>query len=337
MRVYIVPAGCQKIDDLRLAERPEPRPGVGQVRVQLRAWSLNYRDHAVVTGHYLDGTVRRDTIPLSDGAGEIVEIGEGVTRLKTGDRVAGVFTQTPPEGPPFGAKLALGSPLDGMLAEQVVLYEDGLVVIPDRLSFEEAACLPCAGVTAWHALMHAGRPVRPGDTVLVLGTGGVATLALQFARAAGARVIATSSSDEKLDRMKAMGASDGVNYAQVADWDLEVLKLTGGRGVDCVVETGGAGTLTRSFQSLAHGGKVVLIGVLTGLGDPINPYLLMGKRASLHGIFVGDRDMFEAMNRAIDLNGIKPLVDRVFAFDEALAAFRHHASGRFMGKIAIAR
>jgi NADPH:quinone reductase-like Zn-dependent oxidoreductase len=222
-----------------------------------------------------------------------------------------------------------------MLAEHVVLYEDGVVLIPDSLSFEEAACLPCAGVTAWHALMHAGRPVRPGDTVLVLGTGGVSTLASKFARAAGARVIATSSSDEKLERMTRMGASGGVNYSRVKDWDQEVLKLTGGRGVDCVVETGGAGTLTRSFQSLAYGGKVVLIGVLTGMGDPINPYLLMGKKGSLHGVLVGDRDMFESMNRAIDTNGIKPLVDRTFPFDEAVAAFEHHASGDFMGKVVI--
>ena len=336
MRAYVVPKGCTDINGLRRVERPEPQPGPGQVLIRLRAWSLNYRDHAVATGQYLGGSVSRDTIPLSDGAGEVTAIGPGVTRVKPGDRVAGVFTQTPPEGSPFGAKLALGSPLDGMLADQVVLYEDGVVRIPEGLSFEEAACLPCAAVTAWHALMHAGRPVRPGDTVLVLGTGGVSTFALQFARAAGARVIATSSSDDKLARIKTLGASDGVNYSQTKDWDRQVLELTGGRGVDCVVETGGAGTLSRSFQALAYGGKAVLIGVLTGFGDPINPYTLMGKQGSLHGILVGDRGMFEEMNRAIELNRIKPLVDRVFGFDDVPAAFQHHASGRFMGKIAIA-
>jgi NADPH:quinone reductase-like Zn-dependent oxidoreductase len=217
----------------------------------------------------------------------------------------------------------------------VAFYEDGLVHIPPELSFEEAACLPCAGVTAWNALMVAGTPVRAGDTVLVLGTGGVSTFALQFANAAGARVIATSSSDEKIERAKALGAAGGVNYTRTPAWDREVLKLTGGRGVDCVVEIGGAATLERSFDSLAPGGKVALIGVLTGRSADINPYGLMRKQGSLHGIWVGGRNVFEQMNRAIAGNGIKPIVDRVFPFEEAVAAYRYHASGRFVGKVVI--
>jgi NADPH:quinone reductase-like Zn-dependent oxidoreductase len=330
-----VPKGATSIEQLRLVERSDPEPGPGQVAVRIHAASINSRDQAVVNGTYFGRTVSSDVIPLSDGAGEVTSVGPGVTRLKAGDRVAGVFAQIPPGGPPFAPRAPLGSPLDGMLVERVVLYEDGLVPIPAGLSYEQAACLPCAAVTAWHALMRAGRAIRPGDTVLVLGTGGVSIFALQLARAAGARVIATSSSDEKLARARALGAADGINYVGVPAWDEEVLKRTGGRGVDCVVEVGGAGTLNRSFQSLGHGGKVVLIGVLTGRGGDINPYLLMRKQASLHGIFVGDREMFEEMNRAIELHGITPVVDRVFPFEEAAAAFRYQASGRFVGKVVI--
>jgi NADPH:quinone reductase-like Zn-dependent oxidoreductase len=293
------------------------------VLVRVRAAALNYRDQAVAVGTYIGGPLTRDTIPLSDGAGDVVATGSGVTTFKPGDRVVATFNQTPPDGSPFGARQALGSPLDGMLAELVVLYEDGVLPIPEGLSYEEAACLPCAGVTAWHALMHAGRPLTPGDTVLALGTGGVSTFALQFAAAAAARG-------------RTLGASDGINYRTTPDWDQEVLKLTRGRGVDCVIEVGGVGTLNRSFQSLAFGGKVVLIGLLTGrTGGDINPYTLMPKRGNLHGIFVGDRAMFVEMNKAIEANGIRPVVDRVFAFDDAPAAYRHQASGNFVGKVVI--
>ena len=344
MRTYIVPAGCTSRDELRIVDRPDPAPGPSQVLIRVRAAALNYRDQAVTMGTYFGGAVSRDTIPLSDGAGEVMAVGPGVTRVKPGDRVVGLFTQIPPDGPPFGARAALGAPLDGMLAERIVLYEDGVIPIPAALSFEQAAALPCAGVTAWHALMHAGRPVRAGDTVLVLGTGGVSIFALQFAKAAGARVIATSSSDEKLARALALGASDGVNYTRTPEWDQEVMKLTAGRGVDCVVEVGGVGTMNRSFQALAFSGKVVLIGVLTGApgspGSPgsngaINPYTLMPKRGSLHGIFVGDREMFELMNKAIETNRICPVVDKVFPFDDAAGAYRCQAAGEFFGKVVI--
>jgi len=305
------------------------------VLVRIRAASLNRRDQAIVDGTYFGRPVSRDTIPLSDGAGEVTAVGEGVARFRPGDRVAATFFQTPPGGPPFAARATLGSPLDGALAEQMAVYEDGLVPVPEGLTFEEAACLPCAAVTAWNALMMAGKPVKAGDTVLVLGTGGVSIFALQFATAAGARVIATSSSDEKIERVKALGATAGVNHARTVEWDKEVLTLTGGRGVDCVIEVGGAGTLERSIGSLAEGGKIGLIGVLTGSSAPINPYALMWKRGSVHGIRVGDLDTFQQMNRAIGMHHIRPVVDRIFPFDEAMAAYHHQASGNFIGKVAI--
>ena len=304
--------------------------------VRVRAASFNRRDLAIVTGMYFGRPTARDTIPLSDGAGEVIAVGEGVTRFHPGDRVVATFFQTPPDGPPFASRESLGFPLDGTLVEQIVVYEDGLLPVPKDLSFEEAACLPCAALTAWNALMVAGKPVQAGDTVLVLGTGGVSMFALQFARAAGARVIATSSSDEKLDRVKRLGASAGVNYVRTPGWPKEVLKLTDGRGVDCVVEVGGVGTLERSLDSIAAGGKVALIGVMTGRSADINPYALMWKGGALHGIRVGTTDMFERMNRAIETNGIKPIIDTVVPFDEAIDGYHLQASGRFVGKIVVA-
>jgi len=334
MRAYVVSKGSTGIEQLRAVEWPSPpAPGPGQVSIRVRAAALNYRDQAVVSGHYFGGVATRDMIPLSDGAGEVIAVGAGVSRLAVGDRVVATFNQVDPAGPPHGERAALGSPLDGMLAEQVVLHESGVLAVPRGYDFEQAATLPCAAVTAWNALMVAGRPVKPGDTVLVLGTGGVSMFALQFARAAGARVIATSSSDQKLQKARRLGAADGINYQRTPEWEQEVLRITGNRGVDAVIETVGTGTLNRSFGALAQGGKVALIGVLTN-GDS-NPYLLMRKHASLHGIYVGDRSMFEAMIAAIDVNQIKPVIDRVFPFDEAVAAYRYQLSGAFVGKVVI--
>jgi NADPH:quinone reductase-like Zn-dependent oxidoreductase len=329
MRAWIVPAGSKSIDELRPVEQPAPVAGPRDVVVRVHATSLNYRDQAVVAGQYFGGVVSRDMVPMSDGAGEVVAVGAAVSRFKVGDRVAATFFQ--PGAPPA----ALGSPLDGVLREQAALNEDGLVAIPDHLSYEEAACLPCAAVTAWHALVRAGRPTRAGDTVLVLGTGGVSIAALQFARAAGARVIATSSSDEKAKRVTALGASDVINYRRTPEWEQEVRRLTSGRGVDCVIEVGGAGTLARSMRSLARGGKIALIGFLAGREGDTNPTALMMTASSLHGIFVGDRDMFEEMNRAIIINRIAPVIDRVFPFEEAPAAYTFQASGAFVGKVVI--
>ena len=320
---------------LRRAERPDPQPEWHQVLIRIRAVSLNYRDHMVVIGQYMGGAVSRDTIPLSDGAGEVVAVGPGVTRFKVGDRVAGTFFQVWVDGPRTKFAPALGVPLDGTLAEYIALNEDGVVAIPPGLSYEEAATLPCAGVTAWSALMVLGRAVKPGDTVLCLGTGGVSVLAMQFAKAAGANVIITSSSDSKLERARQFGAAFGINYKTHPEWDKEVLRLTNGRGVDHVVEVGGVGTLARSYQSIGFGGKIALIGFLGGMTGQQEPYALMMKGGSLHGVGVGSTAMFEEMNRAIAVNGIKPVVDKVFAFDEAAEAFQQFAAGNFFGKVVI--
>jgi NADPH:quinone reductase-like Zn-dependent oxidoreductase len=335
MKVYEVQTGATSLDGLRPGERPDPQPGAHEIMIRVRATSLNYRDQMVVTGNYFGGPVSRNLIPLSDGAGEVAAVGPGVARFKTGDRVAGTFFQTWISGPPTERHPALGSPLDGTLAEYIVLHEDGVVAIPNTLSFEEAATLPCAGVTAWNALMVSGKPVKPGDTVLCLGTGGVSMAGLLFAKAAGARVIVTSSSDEKIQRACELGASDGINYKRFPDWHREVHRLIGGRGVDHILENGGAGSLNRSFEAVAFGGKVALIGFLAGREGNVNPAILMMKYGVMVGIGVGSRAMFEDMNRAIDLNKIKPVVDKVFPFDQAADAYRCQASGDFMGKVVV--
>jgi NADPH:quinone reductase-like Zn-dependent oxidoreductase len=335
MKVYELQKGATSLDALLLTDRPDPRPGPREILIRVRATSLNYRDQMIVTGNYFGGPVSRNTIPLSDGAGEVAAVGDGVTRFKAGDRVAGTFFQSWISGPMVERFPALGNPLDGTLAEQIVLHEDGVVAIPPSISFEQAATLPCAAVTAWNALMVSGRPVKPGDTVLCLGTGGVSIAALQFARAAGARVIVTSSSDEKIKRACILGASDGVNYKHFPDWEKEVLRLTGGRGADHIIENGGAGSLNRSFEATGFGGKVALIGFLAGIKGDINPAILMMKSGAMLGIGVGSRAMFEDMNRAIEVNKIKPVVDRVFSFDKAADAFRCQAAGDFIGKVVI--
>jgi len=335
MKVYEIPKGATRVEELRRGERPDPKPGPSDVVVRLRAASLNYRDHAIVVGKYRYN-LDHDTIPCSDGAGEVVAVGAAVTRFKPGDRVIPTFFQVWIDGAPPKNRAALGAPLDGTLAEYLSLHEDGWVTAPPSLSFEEAATLPCAGPTAWNALMTVGTRVKPGDTVLCLGTGGVSMFALQFARAAGARVIVTSSSDAKIERARGLGASDGVNYKTHPDWEKEVLALTGGRGVDCVIENGGAGTLARSFQCVGWGGKVALIGVLAGAQGNANPHDLMFKSASLHGIGVGSRASLEQLIQAVEVNRIKPVIDKVFPFDQAPEAFRLQASGNFIGKIVIA-
>ncbi len=331
-----MPATCRSFEEIRMIDRPDPRPGPGQVLIRVRAASLNRRDQAIADGSYFGKPVARDTIPLSDCAGEIAAVGEGVTNIKPGDRVAATFFQTPPDGSPFAIQEALASPLDGVLAEQIVLYANGVVSIPPALSFEEAACLPCAGVTAWNALMCAGRPVGAGHVVLTLGTGGVSIFALQFAVAAGAQVIVTSSSEAKLARARALGASATINYAQSPQWHTNVHALTQGHGADCVVEVVGVGTLERSFDAVAERGKVCLIGVMSGRRAPLNPYSIMWKEATLHGIRVGTLEMFEQMNRAIDVNGIRPVINTVVPFASAVDAWRLQASGNFVGKIVIA-
>jgi len=334
MIVYEMSKTTSGLDDLHRAERPEPIPGDYDALVRIRAASLNYRDHAIVTGSYRYN-LDHDTIPCSDGAGEVVSVGPRVTRFKPGDRVVTTFFQTWIDGPPPKNRSALGAPMDGTLAEYMSLHEDGWVAMPSTLSFEEAATLTCAGATAWNALMVAGRPIKPGDTVLTLGTGGVSMFALQFAKAAGARVIVTSSSDQKIEKARSLGASDGVNYKTHPDWEKEVQRLTDGRGVDCVVETGGIATMAKSFVCVGWSGKVTLIGVLAGREGHADPHDLMFKSASLHGIGVGSRASLESLIRAIDVNRIKPVIDKVFPFSDAIDAFRYQATQAYVGKIVI--
>jgi NADPH:quinone reductase-like Zn-dependent oxidoreductase len=322
------------IDTLERRDGPTPKPGRGQILVRMRAASLNYRDLNVSLGRPARGTLPENLIPLSDGAGEVVELGPDVTRVKVGDRVAGLFMQTWLGGDmePAHVESSRGGAIDGVLAEYVVFDQDGVVQVPAHLSFEEGATLPCAGVTAWNAL-YAMKPLKVGETVLILGTGGVSIFALQFAHAAGARVIATSSSDDKLAKAKALGASDGINYRQHPEWQNEVMALTNGRGVDHVVEVGGAGTLARSVESARIGGQVHLIGVLTG--GEINPVPVLRRNTILRGIYVGNRQMFEAMNAAITQHKIKPVIDRVFPFEEARAAYHYMKGQTHVGKVVI--
>lgn len=335
MRAYEIVAGSSSLDGLRRCERPDPKPLPTQILVRMQAASLNYRDLLIPRGHYMGGAVAVNTIPMSDGAGEVIAVGSAVTRFRAGERVAGTFFRGWNDGkPPRGPLAALGAPpADGVLAELVVFDEQNAVALPAHLSAASAATLPCAGVTAWRAL--ADGHVAAGESVLVLGTGGVSIFALQFARLAGARVIVTSSSDEKLARAKSLGADGCINYRAHPEWEREVLQLTDGRGVDHVVDVGGAGTLAHSIGSVAVGGRVAMIGVLTGVGAAGSPYGLLGKQASLNGIFVGSRGHFERMNAAISVNKMQPIVDREFGFDDAPAAYRHLESGAHFGKVVI--
>jgi NADPH:quinone reductase-like Zn-dependent oxidoreductase len=335
MKKYQLLAGSTDMSSLKLVECDVPEPGDGQVQIKTHATSLNYRDHAVVTGNYFGGILQRDTVPLSDGAGEITAIGPDVSRFDVGDRVVGNFFQGWIDGVPNPATLnALGSPADGTLCEYMTLDQDGVVAIPEHLSYEEAATLPCAGVTAWNALMVSGS-LRAGQTVLALGTGGVSIFALQFAKMSGAKVIITSSDDAKLTRAKKLGADETINYKTSPDWDQEVLRLTDGKGVDHVVEVGGAGTLAKSIASVGFRGQISLIGVLSGREGDTNPHGLMLKNACLTGIFVGSRVMFEQMNQAITTNQLKPEIDRVFPFEEAADAFDYQLSAKHVGKVVI--
>lgn len=323
------------IDDLAIVERQTPQPGAGQAVVAMKAWSLNYRDTLVVEGKY-NPRLKMPMVPFSDGAGEVVAVGEGVTRVKPGDRVCGIFMQSWIAGPyeDKHGRSAMGGAIDGVLSEQVALNAEGLVPIPAHLSYEEAATLPCAAVTAWDAVVTQGR-VKAGETVLVLGSGGVSLFALQFARHFGARVIATSSNEAKAERMKAMGASDVVNYKDTPDWDKKVRELTGGAGVDHVVEVGGAGTLQKSLAIAKGGGRVSIIGNLAGLTTDVNVAVILHKFLTVQGIFVGSREMFEAMNAAITETKLRPVVDKVFGFAEASAALRYMQSAAHFGKIVV--
>jgi NADPH:quinone reductase-like Zn-dependent oxidoreductase len=336
MKAWIID-GKLGLDALKLVEREAPRPGRGEVLVRVRAASLNYRDLMVVSGLY-NPSLPLPFIPVSDGAGEVAAIGEGVTRVKVGDRVVGAFSQRWLGGRPTRDAVGstLGSPRPGVLAEYAIFDEGGAVRFPEHLSFEEASTLPIAGVTAWHALF-VDAPVRPGDSVLVQGTGGVAVFAIQLARAAGARVIVISSSDEKLARAKEIGAHELVNYNETPAWDERVLELTGGAGVDLVVDVAGGDALARSINAVRMGGQVSLVGLLAGTTANVPVVPLLQKRVRLQGIQVGSRELFEDLNRAIERQRLRPVIDRVYPFEEAAQAIAAlKGGGSYVGKLVIA-
>jgi NADPH:quinone reductase-like Zn-dependent oxidoreductase len=321
------------IDSLEFVERPTPAPGPGEVLVGVRAISYNFRDLRMVTGLY-NPRLAFPRIPCSDGAGEVVAVGAGVTQWKPGDRVAGIFMQNWLDGPPTAAKTkgALGGDIDGMLADYVVLEETGLVRIPDHLSFQEAATLPCAAVTAWNALSYGD--IKPGSTVLIQGTGGVSIFALQFAKLRGARVLGTSSSDEKLARAAEMGLDAGLNYRENPDWERWAVEQNGGEGVDLVVEVGGAGTLGRSLRAVRTGGVVAQIGVLSDGAEPLPIPLILHKMIRLQGIYVGSRRDFIEMNRAISLAELRP-VGEEFHWTQAREVLERMEEGSHFGKLVL--
>lgn len=323
------------VEGLRQGTAETPTPGPGEILVRMQAASLNYRD-LILARLYPEG--RDPFVPLSDGAGEIVALGSGATRFAIGDPVVGCFHATWLYGPipadwetvaMGGGSIRDGGGADGVLTEYKIFREDAVVHAPAGLSAHEAATLPCAAVSAWNGVMN----VRAQDTILIQGTGGVSLFALQFAKAAGARVIATSSSDEKIARLRSLGADETINYLSEPDWEQAVRRVTGGRGVDLVVEVGGGGTLAKSLASTVTGGEIALIGVLTQ--GKIDPYSILHAAVSVRPIIVGSREMFEAMNRRIVQHAIRPIIDRTFPFEEAPAAYRYLEAAGHFGKVVI--
>jgi NADPH:quinone reductase-like Zn-dependent oxidoreductase len=324
------------VNTLTLVDRPVPKPGRGQVLVRMRAASLNYRDLLISQGRYGRTELAYPLVPLSDGAGDVVEVGSGVTQLRAGDRVAGAFFQKWIDGPFNSEKgaSALGGAIDGVLAEYVVLEAEGAVKFPDALTFEQAATLPCAGVSAWVGLFEFGKLTR-GETVLAMGTGGVSIFALQLAKAAGASVILTSSSDPKLERGKALGASATINYRQQPDWDVRARELTSNQGVDHILEVGGKGTLPISLRATRDGGHIALIGLLTGAPADREEALRNERGVRIDSVYVGSVRHFENLNAALARSNIRPVIDRVFPFDETIQAYQYLESGAHFGKVVI--
>ncbi len=326
--------GAYGLDKLTLVERDVPKAGPGEIVVRMKAACLNYRDLATVMG--MGGQHALPLVPLSDGVGIVTEIGDGVTRVAVGDRVCPLFFQTWMSGEATleGLSQALGGPLDGCAQDYMRLSQEGVVKVPAYLTDMEAACLPCAALTAWRALIVEGQ-LKAGDTVLVQGTGGVSMFALQFAKAAGASVIATSSSDEKLERAKALGADHLINYKTTSDWGRAARVATGGMGVDHVVEVGGAETLTQSLAAIRVGGSIAIIGLLSGMVKDMNVATVFSQNARIHGITVGSRAMFEDMLKAMALHEIRPVVDKTFALEELQAGLGHMGAAAHFGKIGI--
>lgn len=322
------------LDKLAVITRPPAPLGPHSVRVRVRAVSLNYRDLMTVEGTY-NPRQKLPLVPCSDAAGEVVELGSAVTRFAVGARVMTLFAQRWLAGRPTVDKLksTLGGPADGVLAEEIVLSEEGLVAVPEALSFADASTLPCAGLTAWSALQQAG--VTSGDTVVVQGTGGVSVFALQLAKLRGARVVVTSKSDEKLERARSLGADHGINYQATPEWGKAALAFAGGDGVDCVIEVGGAGTLAQSLRAVRPGGTVAIIGVLAGGASELALTSLLMRNVRLQGVMVGHREALEDLTRAIVRGGVRPVVGERVRFDEAPAAFARMKAGAHFGKIVV--
>ena len=327
--------GALGLENLQVVSVPVEEPGRGEVRVRLRAASLNYRDLMTVVGTY-NPKLQLPRIPGSDGAGEVTAVGEGVTQFKAGDRVTSLFFQDWLDGDqlPETGKSALGGAIDGTFVTERMFSEDGVIATPEFLTDEEASTLPCAALTAWNALVEKGR-LAAGETVLVMGTGGVSVFALQFAKAQGARVILTSSSYEKLERGRGMGADETINYRTTPEWETEVLRLTGGRGADHVVEVGGSGTLAKSLKAVRPNGQVYLIGVLSSPGAGVDVMPVLSKSIYLEGVYVGSRAMFRRMNAALVVNGVKPVVDRVFGLEEGRGALEYLQGAGHFGKVVL--
>ena len=321
------------IDSLELVDRPTPQPGPGEVLVKIHAVSLNYRDLMMVKGSY-NPKLKLPRIPCSDGAGEVAAVGQGVSGWKPGDRVCGCFFQNWFDGPPTPAKVkgALGGDIDGMLAEFILLKETGLVSVPDHLSFEEAATLPCAALTAWRAIETAS--LQPSSTVLIQGTGGVSIFALQFAKLKGMRVLGISSSDAKLQRACSLGLDKGLDYGETSEWDRWVMEQTNGEGVDLVVEVGGVGTLPRSLRAVKMGGVIAQIGVLSGPAEAIPVPMILHKQVRIQGIYVGSRQHLEEMNKAIASAKLRPVLESL-NWREAREAFREMESASHFGKLVL--
>jgi NADPH:quinone reductase-like Zn-dependent oxidoreductase len=321
------------LDNLAIEPLTLPDPGSNEVLVDLHAASLNYRDLMIVLGTYNPKMVL-PRIPGSDAAGIVTAIGSDVTRFKAGDHVTSLFFQDWLDGPiqPTTGKSALGGAIDGVFSTEHLFPETGLIHAPAGYTHAEAATLPCSALTAWNALVEKGN-LHAGQTVLVLGTGGVSLFALQIAKAHGARVIVTSSSDEKLARARELGADETINYRTHPDWDLEVFRLTNKRGVDHIVEVGGAGTLPRSFKAVTPGGRIYLIGVLAGKGEGVDPTPILAKAIHLDGVSVGSRGMYTRMIAAIEANHIHPIIDRTFPLTQTREALAHMQTGNHFGKI----
>lgn len=340
MKAYqiVAPTG---LDALQQVDLPEPDIGPRDVLVDMQAWSLNYRDLGMPKGGYLrNDKVKKNPpmIPLSDGAGNVVAVGSEVTRFQVGDQVASLFFQDWIDGDLTDQQIgsALGGAIDGVLAEQVAFPEHGLVKIPQGFTFEQAATLPCAAVTAWQALTL--KKPQAGESVLMLGTGGVSIFALQFAKALGLRTLITSSSEQKLATAQQLGADELINYREFPEWEQQVLERTNGLGVENVIEVGGAGTLEKSMMSARVSGRVSLIGVLTGLPEQNpSPMLALFKRLTVQGIYVGSREMFEEMIRVIESHQIQPVIDRTLGFEEAKAAYEYLKSAAHLGKVVLTR